>query len=136
MDGLADRPAVRRRRRTSTHADKLQGKLLLVVGELDTNVDPSSTMQVVERADQGEQDFDLLVMPGEDHPAGRRGPSAPYGDRKLWDFFVPNLLGSQTPAWNELETSKTPVPTARVYGDDGLGVWGQSWERVAKAWGN
>ena len=29
------------------HANKLQGKLLLVVGELDTNVDPASTMQVV-----------------------------------------------------------------------------------------
>ena len=25
---------------------------------------------------------------------------------------------------------------ARVYGDEGLGVWGQSWERVANAWGN
>ena len=35
------------RRRTSTTRSKLQGKLLLVVGELDTNVDPSSTMQVV-----------------------------------------------------------------------------------------
>jgi dipeptidyl aminopeptidase/acylaminoacyl peptidase len=29
------------------HAHKLQGKLLLVVPELDTNVDPASTMQVV-----------------------------------------------------------------------------------------
>ena len=119
-----------------THAGNLRGKLLLVVGELDTNVDPSSTMQVVNALIKANKTFDLLVMPGEDHPAGRRGPSAPYGDRKLWDFLVANLLGSPTPSWNELETSKTPVPTARVYGDDGLGVWGQSWERVAKAWGN
>src|SRR5262249_34382348 len=30
-----------------TLAPKLKGKLLLMVGELDTNVDPASTMQVV-----------------------------------------------------------------------------------------
>ena len=71
-----------------THAGNLRGKLLLVVGELDTNVDPSSTMQVVNALIKANKTFDLLVMPGEDHPAGRRGPSAPYGDRKLWDFFV------------------------------------------------
>ena len=58
-------------------AGKLQGKLLLVVGELDTNVDPSSTMQVVAALIKANKQFDLLVMPGEDHPAGRRGPSAP-----------------------------------------------------------
>ena len=39
------------------NAHRLQGKLLLIVGELDTNVDPASTLQVVERADQGEQEF-------------------------------------------------------------------------------
>ena len=55
------------------HAGKLQGKLLLVVGELDTNVDPSSTMQVVNALIKANKYFDLLVMPGEDHPAGRRG---------------------------------------------------------------
>src|SRR5262249_21779585 len=38
-----------------TNAGKLQGKLLLIVGELDRNVDPASTMQVVDalvRADK------------------------------------------------------------------------------------
>ena len=37
------------------NAAKLQGRLLLIYGEMDTNVDPSSTMQVVEPADPGEQ---------------------------------------------------------------------------------
>ena len=54
------------------HASKLQGKLLLVVGELDTNVDPSSTMQVVNALIKANKTFDLLVMPGEDH--GGRPP--------------------------------------------------------------
>ena len=55
------------------NAPKLQGKLLLVVGELDTNVDPSSTMQVVNALIRANKPFDLLVMPGEDHPAGVAG---------------------------------------------------------------
>jgi dipeptidyl aminopeptidase/acylaminoacyl peptidase len=114
------------------NAHKLQGKLLLVVGELDTNVDPSSTMQVVNALIKAGKQFDLLVMPGEDHPAGRRGASAPYGDRKMWDFFVTNLIGAKTPNWNSI-----PAPPARAMnhiGDGGLGVWGMSWDHVAEGW--
>ena len=113
-----------------THAANLRGKLLLVVGELDTNVDPASTMQVVNALIKANKTFDLLVMPGEDHPAGRRGTSAPYGDRKLWDFFVTNLIGVKPPEWNALDTKSAPVPTARVYGE-GVGLYGQSWAEVA-----
>jgi dipeptidyl aminopeptidase/acylaminoacyl peptidase len=109
----------------TVHAGNLRGKLLLVVGELDTNVDPSSTMQVVNALIKANKTFDLLVMPGEDHPAGRRGPSAPYGDRKLWDFFVHNLLGAETPNWNAI-----PAPPARV----GQGIFEGMFESVP-SWG-
>jgi fermentation-respiration switch protein FrsA (DUF1100 family) len=61
------------------NAYRLQGKVLLVVGELDTNVDPSSTMQVVNALIKANKTFDLLVVPGEDHGAGRRGITAAYG---------------------------------------------------------
>jgi hypothetical protein len=116
------------------HAGNLQGKLLLVVGELDTNVDPSSTMQVVNALIKANKTFDLLVMPGEDHPAGRRGPSAAYGDRKLWDFFVSNLLGSRTPDWNQ---GALPAPARSVatgFDPAGSTIWGQSWDAVAASW--
>ena len=53
------------------NAYRLQGKLLLVVGELDTNVDPSSTMQVVNALIKANKTFDLLVIPGAGHGAGR-----------------------------------------------------------------
>ena len=46
VDGLAARPALRSDSSNVDNATRLQGKLLLVVGELDTNVDPASTMQV------------------------------------------------------------------------------------------
>ncbi|MFP6692839.1 MAG: DPP IV N-terminal domain-containing protein, partial [Pirellulales bacterium] len=39
-----------------THAHKLRGKLLLTVGELDTNVDPASTMQVVDALIKADKD--------------------------------------------------------------------------------
>ena len=90
------------------NAYRLQGDLLLVVGELDTNVDPSSTLQVVNQLIKHNKDFDLLVVPGANHAAGRgNDPTAPYGDRRRFDFFVRHLLGITPPAWN-----KTPVKTS------------------------
>ena len=82
------------------NAARLQGRLLLVVGELDTNVDPASTMQVVNALVKAGKMFDLLVVPGENHGAGRGGASATYGDRKRLDFFVQHLLGQAPPDWN------------------------------------
>ncbi len=77
------------------NAAKLQGDLLLVVGELDTNVDPSSTMQVVNALIKANKTFDLLVIPGADHTNG-----GPYGEKKRNDFFVHHLLGVEPPARN------------------------------------
>ena len=113
------------------NAGKLQGKLLLVWGELDTNVDPSSSMQVVNALIKANKSFDMLVMPGEDHPAGRRGPSAPYGDRKLWDFFVHNLLGVETPHWN---TMANGMRNAGDGSDGASDMFGPSWESVREGW--
>jgi dipeptidyl aminopeptidase/acylaminoacyl peptidase len=74
-----------------TQAHLLQGKLLLIVGELDTNVDPASTMQVVNALIKADKDFDLLVVPGGRHGAG----GSPYGRRRRNDFFVRHLLGEE-----------------------------------------
>lgn len=71
-----------------TQAHRLQGKLLLIVGEMDTNVDPASTMQVVDALIRADKDFDLLVIPG-----GGHGIGGPYGVRRMRDFFVRHLLG-------------------------------------------
>ncbi|MDB6175718.1 MAG: dap4 3 [Chthoniobacteraceae bacterium] len=71
-----------------TLAPKLQGKLLLMVGELDKNVDPASTMQVVDALIKADKDFELLVVPG----AGHGVSGASYGRRRLQDFFVKTLL--------------------------------------------
>jgi len=80
------------------NAWRLQGKLMLVMGEMDKNVDPSSTLQVVDRLIKANKTFSLLVVPGAGH--GTRGPNAEYTERNLDDFFVHNLLGEEPPAWN------------------------------------
>ncbi len=77
------------------NAYRLQGKLLLVLGELDTNVDPSSTMQVANALIKANKRFDLLAVPGGGHGAG-----GAYGQRLLEDFFVHHLLGVEPPDWN------------------------------------
>lgn len=77
------------------NAWRLQGKLLLIVGEMDTNVDPSTTFQVINALIKAHKYFGLLVIPGADHTSG-----GPYGDLKRWDFFVHNLLGVEPPNRN------------------------------------
>lgn len=73
-----------------TQARRLQGKLLLVVGEMDKNVDPASTMQVVDALVKADKDFDLLVIPGAGH-----GNGGAYGHRRCVDFFVRHLWGAE-----------------------------------------
>jgi dipeptidyl aminopeptidase/acylaminoacyl peptidase len=77
------------------NAAKLKGKLLLIVGEMDHNVDPASTMQVVNALIKANKDFDMLMVPGMDHSGG-----GPFGDHKRMDFFVKHLLGVEPPAWD------------------------------------
>jgi dipeptidyl aminopeptidase/acylaminoacyl peptidase len=71
-----------------TQAHRLQGKLLLTVGELDRNVDPASTMQVVKALIKADKDFELVVFPGAGHGCGE----SPYGKRRRADFFVRHLM--------------------------------------------
>ena len=86
------------------HAAKLRGKLLLIVGELDTNVDPSSTLQVVDALLKANKNFDYLMIPGAEHNAGRGGEYADYGERKRFDFFVRHLMGQNPPEWSATAT--------------------------------
>jgi hypothetical protein len=77
-----------------TNADKLQGKLLLILGEVDDNVDPASTLQLVNALIKSNKDFDFVMVPNMAHSAG-----GDYGERKRRDFFVRHLLGIEPPAW-------------------------------------
>jgi dipeptidyl-peptidase 4 len=69
------------------NAAKLEGKLLLIVGEVDTNVPPESTMRFVDALIRANKDFDLLVVPNAGH-----GMGGGYGQRRMHNFFVQHLL--------------------------------------------
>ncbi|MCP4573976.1 MAG: prolyl oligopeptidase family serine peptidase [bacterium] len=71
-----------------TLAPNLTGELLLIVGELDHNVDPASTMQVVDALIKADKDFDMLVIPG----AGHGAAGTTYGKRRLEEYFALKLL--------------------------------------------
>lgn len=68
-------------------AARLRGNLLLIVGEQDTNVDPSSTLQVVDRLVRAGKPFEFLLIPGVGHGAGE----TPYGTSRRLDFFLRHL---------------------------------------------
>ena len=78
-------------------AHLLRRPLMLVVGELDDNVDPASTMQLVNALIKAGKDFELVVLPGEKHTMG-----GVYGEHKRYDFFVRTLMHKQAPDWSEL----------------------------------
>ena len=80
------------------NAHLLSRPLMLMVGELDDNVDPASTMQVVDALIKANKDFELVVMPGVAHSMGEA-----YGEHKRYDFFVRNLHGVNPPSWSSLE---------------------------------
>ena len=70
-----------------THAKNLQGALLLTVGEVDTNVDPSSTYQVINALIAADKDFEFLPMTGRNHGSGEER----YAQRRRVDFFKSHL---------------------------------------------
>ena len=69
------------------NAHRLEGKLLLIVGEMDTNVPPEATLRFADALIRADKDFDLLVVPNAGH-----GNGGPYGQRRLHDYFVQHLL--------------------------------------------
>ena len=77
------------------NAWRLKGKLLLINGELDDNVDPASTLQVVSELMKANKDFDQLYLPGKTHALG-----GPFEMHKMHDFFVRHLLKQDPPAWD------------------------------------
>ena len=70
-----------------TQAHRLEGDLMLIWGELDKNVDPASTMQVVNALIKANKDFVQLIVPG----AGHGAAGHPYARRRQADFFVRKL---------------------------------------------
>ncbi len=70
------------------HAGRMHGNLLLIVGELDTNVDPASTMQVVNALQKAGKSFDFMPLINTGHGAAE----TPYGTRLRMEYLTRHLL--------------------------------------------
>jgi dipeptidyl aminopeptidase/acylaminoacyl peptidase len=90
------------------NAYRLQGKALIIIGEMDSNVDPASSLQVVNALVKAHKHFDMLFIPGQNHGVGILA-SEHYRD----DYFVHNLLGVEPPDWNHLPHTEPPAPSTQ-----------------------
>jgi dipeptidyl aminopeptidase/acylaminoacyl peptidase len=75
-------------------AKNLKGKLLLAYGDMDDNVNPALTVQLIDALTKSNKDYDLLVFPNGNHRFGNE----PYFNRRRWDYFTRHLLGVEPPA--------------------------------------
>lgn len=80
------------------NAYRLQGKLMLILGEVDDNVDPAATYQLVNALIKANKDHEFVLIPGMGHSSGGN-----YGEQKRRDFFVQHLLGETPPGWTKKE---------------------------------
>ena len=80
-----------------TMAGNLKGKLLLVHGGIDDNVNPSATFKMAEALIKADKQFDLLILPSQRH--GYRGTYYKYFLKTRWNYFITHLLEKE-PIWD------------------------------------
>ncbi|MBC7843748.1 MAG: DPP IV N-terminal domain-containing protein [Gemmatimonadaceae bacterium] len=95
--GLMRRDTVRRTDNFTDAANasmvaNLKGHLLLMHGDMDDNVHPAMTIQMVDALIKANKTFDLVIAPNRPHSLNE-----PYFIRRRWDYFVEHLLGAVPP---------------------------------------
>jgi dipeptidyl aminopeptidase/acylaminoacyl peptidase len=100
--GLMNRDTLRKTDNFEGSANKtlvknLKGHLLLMHGDMDDNVHPANTIQLVDELIKANKTFDLIIAPNRNH-----GLDEPYIIRRRWDYFVQYLLGETPPVNYEI----------------------------------
>lgn len=72
-------------------ADRLQGKLFVSIGLLDSVTPPAGLFRLVDALQEKNKDFDMLVLPKIGHWMND------YQMRRSWDYLVRNLHGVDPP---------------------------------------
>jgi dipeptidyl aminopeptidase/acylaminoacyl peptidase len=98
LDGAYPRSSV------AANVRRLKGKLMLISGRMDTNVEPTETDRLVQALIDADKSFDFLPLPRGDHSDGHYTGPVDYVIRRQYDFFVRNLAGQPTPDWNKVLT--------------------------------
>ena len=92
----------------ATLARNLRGRLLLMHGDMDDNVHPAMTLQMVDALIKANRSFDLVIATNRPHSLNE-----PYFIRRRWDYFVEHLMGATPPKDYEIVR-----PTGAAAGDD------------------
>jgi dipeptidyl aminopeptidase/acylaminoacyl peptidase len=71
-------------------AANLNGRLLLVHGDMDNNVHPAGTIRLVNALIKANKRFDFMIMPGKAHGFA---DYQNYFNRMLYEYFAEHLLG-------------------------------------------
>lgn len=76
-------------------AERLEGRLFLIHGEMDDNAVAHSTLRMADALMAANKDFDMLIVPNATHGGVL---SNGYWVRKRWDYLVEHLMGDTPPA--------------------------------------
>ena len=125
--GLMQRDTARKTDNFESSANKamaknLRGKLMLTHGDMDDNVHPAMTVQVIDELIKANKSFDMVWAPNRNH-----GLNEPYFIRTRWDYFVRHLLGATPPDNYEIrqpaDGGNRPFLPAWEAADDGFPFW-------------
>lgn len=95
MDTPAENPEGYRITSAVTHAAKYKGLLRIVHGTMDDNVHLQNTIQLVNRFEDLNKHFELMLYPGERHGWG--GPKGIHSRNETYRFVYTNLLEKPLP---------------------------------------
>ncbi len=76
-----------------TWAHQLKGKLFMVHGAIDDNVHMQNAMQLIDRFQDLNKEFEMQIYPGQRHGIG--GLKRNHYNREKIDFWFENLLGKE-----------------------------------------
>jgi len=105
-----------------TYSANLRGKLLLMHGDMDDNVHPAMTIQLVDELIKANRDFDLIMAPNRAH-----GLNEAYFIRRRWDYFVQHLAQAIPP----VNYKMTPAAGQGGFSTDDGPDWNDLWNRSA-----
>lgn len=86
-------------------ADRLQGHLMLVCGNLDENVPPHQAFRLIDALTRANKPYDLLFLQNRTHAGGGEG----YPTKRTWDYFIEHLM-RQEPVFDVVVTTKPVSP--------------------------
>ena len=87
-------PSKKDSKRAEDIVDNLQGKLLLIHGQLDSMTTSATTWRLINAMEKANKDFDMLILPNEGLPPHI---NSSYAFRRTWDYFVAHLQGVEPP---------------------------------------